>query len=67
MAANDRLGPVKRSEKREIAKWFKVWLDVPDLFYDWLEVRQKSREFRRMFPDFNDRSWHHPGKRSFSI
>ena len=67
MAASGRLGQEKRCEKREIAKWFKVWLEVPDLFYDWLEMRQKSREFQRMFPHFNGRSWHHAGKRSFSI
>jgi hypothetical protein len=67
MAANARLRPGKRSERREIAKWFKVGLEVPDLFFDWLEMRQKSREFRRMFPDFNGRYWHHAGKRSFSI
>jgi hypothetical protein len=67
MAANGRLGPDKRREKQEIALWLKVWLEVPDLFYDWLEMRQKSREFQRMFPLFNGRAWHHPGGRSFSI
>lgn len=67
MAANVRLGQEKRSEKGEIARWFKVWLEVPDLFYDWLDMRQKSREFRRKFPHFNARSWRHEGKRSFSI
>ncbi|HXH50093.1 MAG TPA: hypothetical protein VNM47_12185 [Terriglobia bacterium] len=67
MAASGRLGPEKRREKQEIARWFKVWLEVPDLFLDWLEMRQKSREFQRMFPRFNGRAWHHPGGRSFSI
>jgi hypothetical protein len=67
MAANARLGPEKRSEKKEIARWFKVWLEVPDLFFDWLKMRQGSREFQRLFPHFNGRSWHHTGKRSFSI
>jgi hypothetical protein len=67
MAANGRLGPEKRREKREIAQWFKVWLEVPDLFFDWLEMRQKSRDFQRMFPRFNGRARHHPGGRSFSI
>ena len=67
MAANTRLGREKRREKQEIAKWFKVWLEVPDLFYDWLEMRQKSKEFQRLFPNFNGGSWHHAGKRSFSI
>ena len=67
MAANGRLGPVKRCEKQEIARWFKVWLEVPDLFFDWLDMRQKSREFRRNFPHFNGGPRHHAGKRSFSI
>jgi hypothetical protein len=67
MAANARLGAVKRREKREIAKCLKVWLEVPDLFFDWLEMRQKSREFQRLFPNFNSRSWQHAGRRSFSI
>lgn len=67
MAANVRLGPEKRREKKEIAQWFKVWLEVPDLFFDWLEMRQGSREFQRRFPHFNGRAWHHTGKRGFSI
>lgn len=67
MAANNRLGPEKRREKQEIARWFKVWLEVPDLFFDWLEMRQESREFQRKFPNFNASSWHHAGKRSFSL
>lgn len=67
MAANGRLGAQKRREKQEIARWFKVWLEVPDLFFDWLEMRQVSKEFQRMFPHFNGRSWHRTGKRSFSI
>jgi hypothetical protein len=67
MVANGRLGPEKRREKQEIAQWFKVWLEVPDLFFDWLEMRQKSREFQRMFPLFNGRGRHQPGGRSFSI
>ena len=67
MAGNARLGAEKRREKQEIAKCLKVWLEVPDLFFDWLEMRQQSREFRRLFPNFNNRAWHHAGKRSFSI
>jgi len=67
MAANARLSNGKRREKQEIANCFKVWLEVPDLFYDWLEMRQNSREFQKMFPHFNGRSWRHAGKRSFSI
>ena len=49
IAGNMRVRPEKRREKEEIARWFKVWLDIPDLFFDWLEMRKKSEEFQRMF------------------
>ncbi len=49
MAANPRVSPEKRREKGEIAHWFKVWLDVPDLFFDWLELRKKSKDFQELF------------------
>jgi hypothetical protein len=52
MAANVRVRLQKREEKREIAAWFRVWLESPDLFFDWLEVRKHTDEFRRMFPFF---------------
>ena len=67
MSANSRLGLGKRHEKQEIARWLKVWLEVPDLFYDWLEMRLNSREFQRLFPHFDGRSAHRARKRSFSI
>jgi hypothetical protein len=43
------VNPEKRREKEEIARWFKVWLDVSDLFFDWLEMRKQSEEFRQQF------------------
>ena len=49
LAANPRVGPVKRAEKAEIATWFRIWLETPDLFFDWLELRKASEEFRRLF------------------
>ena len=49
MAGNPRVGPDKRAEKAEIATWFRVWLETPDLFFDWLELRKASEEFRRLF------------------
>jgi hypothetical protein len=48
LAANPRVSPAKRAEKREIATWFRIWLETPDLFFDWLELRKASEEFRRM-------------------
>jgi hypothetical protein len=49
LAANPRVSSEKRAEKREIATWFRIWLETPDLFFDWLELRKTSEEFRRMF------------------
>jgi len=30
-------------EGAEIAEWFTIWLQTPDIFHDWLEVRKASR------------------------
>lgn len=49
IAGNARVRVEKRHEKEEIAHWFKVWLDLPDLFFDWLEMRKRSEEFQQMF------------------
>lgn len=49
LAANPRVDAGKRREKREIASWFAVWLESPDLFFDWLELRKGSDDFRAAF------------------
>jgi len=49
LAANPRVNPQKRAEKAEIATWFRIWLETPDLFLDWLDLRKVSEEFRRLF------------------
>ncbi len=49
LAANPRVQARKRQEKQEIARWFQVWLETPDLFASWLELRKSSGEFRRLF------------------
>jgi hypothetical protein len=53
MARNPRLSVEKRREKQEIIQWCKVWLEVPDLFYDWLEMRRESAEFQKAFAHRN--------------
>ncbi len=50
LAANPRVNPEKRREKKEIADWFRVWLEICDLFFDWLELRKQSEEYQRTFP-----------------
>lgn len=54
IARNHKVDPVKRSEKEEIARWFAVWLEQPDAFFDWLEVRKQSPEFRERFAQHQD-------------
>ncbi len=39
-----------RITQNEIAEWLKVWLQTPNLFYDWLELRKRSAEFQQTFP-----------------
>lgn len=41
--------PAERSVQSEIAQWFSVWLQTPDLFHAWLELRKRSPEFRSNF------------------
>jgi hypothetical protein len=43
--------PHKREEKVEIANWFRIWLETPDAFFDWLDVRKQSPDFRTRFPE----------------
>ncbi len=49
LGASPRVSPEKRREKQEIAAWFRVWLETPDLFFDWLELRKQSEEFQDAF------------------
>lgn len=49
LARNPRIDPRKRQEKQEIAQWFHVWLETPDLLFDWLVLRKQSEDFRMRF------------------
>jgi hypothetical protein len=51
IARNQKVEPQKRDEKIEIANWFRIWLETPDAFFDWLDVRKQSPEFRARFPE----------------
>src|SRR6266481_2818218 len=50
IARNHKVEPQKRAEKEEIAGWFRIWLETPDVFFDWLDVRKQSPEFKTKFP-----------------
>ena len=50
IAHNHKVEPQKRGQKEEIARWFGIWLETPDAFFDWLEVRKQSPDFQKKFP-----------------
>ena len=49
ISRNPKVDPRKRAEKQEILQWFTVWLETPEAFFDWLELRKESPEFRKRF------------------
>jgi hypothetical protein len=51
---NRKVESSKREEKKEISEWFRIWLETPDAFFDWLEVRKASAGFREKFGDIEE-------------
>lgn len=49
IARNHKVEPEKRVEKEEIMQWFRIWLETPDAFFDWLEARKAAPDFQRRF------------------
>ena len=56
IAHNVKVEPRKREEKKEIAHWFQIWLETPDTFFDWLELRKQSREYLTSFGTTDEHS-----------
>ena len=54
IARNHKVDAQKRTEKEEIANWFRIWLETPNAFFDWLDVRKQSPEFQRKFPTLDE-------------
>ena len=52
IAHNHKVEAHKRAEKVEIANWFRIWLETPDAFFDWLDLRKQSAEFQSKFPQW---------------
>ncbi len=46
IARNARVAAPKRAEKEEIARWFAIWLQTPEMFFDWLELRKNTDDYR---------------------
>ena len=51
ISRNHKVEARKRAEKEEIASWFRIWLENPDAFFDWLDVRKQTPQFREKFPE----------------
>jgi hypothetical protein len=54
IARNHKVEAHKRAEKEEIASWFRIWLENPDAFFDWLDVRKQTPGFREKFPKLEE-------------
>jgi hypothetical protein len=52
IARNKKVDAQKRAEKDEMSDWFRIWLETPDAFFDWLDVRKQSTEFQKKFPQW---------------
>jgi hypothetical protein len=48
ISRNHRVSALKRRQKKEISEWFRLWLETPDLFDDWLKMRKLTEEFRTL-------------------
>jgi len=48
ISRNMRVSLPKRLQKQEIAKWFQIWLETPAIFDDWLAMRKKTEEFKKL-------------------
>lgn len=46
----------RRVEAKEMAHWLTVWLQAPELFSDWLDLRRRSPEFLKRFVIPGDKS-----------
>lgn len=53
MARSKTVERQARLEAKEIAQWLTVWLQSPDIFEDWLSLRQRSPAFMRQFVSYS--------------
>ena len=49
ISKNKKVDEQKRAEKAEIAEWFTIWLQSPEIFETWIEARQRSKDFKNKF------------------
>ena len=49
ISKNPKVDQQKRREKAEIAEWFKLYLQSPGVFENWVKLRQNSSDFKDKF------------------
>ena len=49
IAGNEKVDETKRAEKQEIAEWFTLWMQSPEIFESWIELRRNSKDFIEKF------------------
>jgi hypothetical protein len=49
IAKNERVDKQKRLEKAEIAEWFRLYLESPEVFESWIKLRRNSKDFKEKF------------------
>ncbi len=51
ISKNPKVAGQKRAEKAEIAEWFTIWLQNPEVFETWVTLRQNSKDFKEKFAE----------------
>lgn len=51
ISRNEKVDAKKRAEKSEIAEWFTLWLQSPEVFENWITLRRKSADFNNKFSE----------------
>ncbi|NOT46516.1 MAG: hypothetical protein HOP17_02025 [Acidobacteria bacterium] len=50
IARNEKLDPSERTRYAEIAEWLTLWMQSPEMFETWIDLRLSSQDFREKFP-----------------
>jgi len=51
ISKNEKVATDKRAQKAEIAEWFTIWLQSPEVFENWVVLRQNSTDFTKRFEE----------------
>lgn len=52
LATSSKAPATRRAVAREAAQWLTVWLQNPQIFPEWLDLRRSTNEFRELFGTF---------------